>query len=331
MSGRLTIGLPTFNRGRVLEAQLAWLSQARRGFESQCEVLISDNHSNDETPEIIARWVADHGDSGVRVNRNPMNVGAVRNIVYCIEAAKMPHVWVIGDDDIIDDGALRKVIDALEAEPELALLVLNFSSRNARTGRILFERCFNGFDEDIVAPNGKATFERFLGTNQWGGLALTTALIYQTELARKALHQWPTGLDNLTVQLFVTAFCAKSGRTAITSGTYLECTAGSHHFLEDNRTLFSFHSAQMAEAFANLTRLGYSPALCKRKIIDRAPEIRRKLPKLLRQYPFFTTKVLAQYLWALLRVQLSLIASDAADKRSARSRVKTASSQERKR
>lgn len=304
----LTIGLPTFNRAGLLEAQLAWLARARKGLELRCEVLISDNHSDDHTPEVIARWVAQHGDRNVRVNRNPTDVGAVRNIAYCMEAATTPYVWVVGDDDVIDDGAIKKVIDALDAPSELALMVLNFSSRDVRTGRVLFERCFEGFADDIIILNGRTMFERFLETSRWGGLALTTSLIYRTELARQALRQWPAGRDNLTVQLFVTAFCAQAGRTEFTGGTYLECTAGSHHFLKDKKTLFSFHSAQMAEAFASLTKIGYSPTLCKRKILERVPEVRKKLPHMLRRYPIFTAMTLARYLRALLSVQLRVFA-----------------------
>ena len=306
MSLLLTIGLPTFNRAQQLEAQLAWLSRARKGLESQVAVLISDNCSIDATPDVISRWHKIHNDRNVRVNRNPSNVGCIRNIVACIEGAHTPHVWVVGDDDLIDDRALRAVIHTLQEDPELALLVLNFSSRDVHSGKVLFERCFDEIHEDRIVPNGMALFEQCLGyrdVGRWGGLALTTALVYRTDLARRALQMWPAGLDNLTLQLFITGFCAREGSTTITKDVYLECTAGSHHFLSDKKALFSFRIAQMAEAFEQLARLGYSPMLCKQRMLDRFPEARQKLMKHLRRSPFFTAKIMARYLLALRRVQ----------------------------
>lgn len=306
MSLLLTIGLPTFNRAQRLEAQLAWLSRARKGLESQVEVIVSDNCSTDATPDVISRWRADHDDENVSVNRNASNVGAVRNIVSCIQAAYAPHVWVVGDDDIIDDRALHAVTRTLRKDPKLALLVLNFSSRDVRSGKVLFERCFDDIFEDSIAPNGKALFERGLKyreVGRWGGLALTTALVYRADLARRAVDLWPAGLGNLTVQLFITGFCAREGSATITKDVYLECTAGSHHFLNDKKVLFHFRTAEMAGAFEQLANLGYSAGLCKQRILDRMPEIRKKLPQYLRRWPVFTARTMAQYGLALLRVQ----------------------------
>ncbi|MBA2409664.1 MAG: glycosyltransferase [Gammaproteobacteria bacterium] len=312
MSLLLTIGLPTFNRAPQLEAQLAWLSMARKVLESQVEVIISDNCSSDETPAVISRWRATHSDHNVRVNRNSFNVGAVRNIVSCIEAAKAPHVWVVGDDDVIGDDAILTVISTLREDPKLALLVLNFSSRNIRSGEVLFERCFDDIHEDRITPDGKGLFEHCLGyrdVGRWGGLALTTALVCRTDLALRALQEWPRGLDNLTVQLFISGFCAREGSFKITKDVHLECIAGTHHFLDNKRVTFSFRTAEMAEAFERLARLGYSPTLCKQKILDRLPEIRQKIRSNLRHWPMPTIKTMARYLAALLRVQWMVAAT----------------------
>lgn len=88
----------------------------------------------------------------------------------------------------------------------------------------------------------------------------------------------------------------------MTKDVYLECTAGSHHFLNDKKILFHFRTAEMAAAFEHLANLGYSAALCKQRILDRMPEIRKKLPRYLLRWPVFTARTLAQYGLALLRV-----------------------------
>jgi abequosyltransferase len=42
MNKLLSIVIPTFNRAHLLEQQLAWLSTVIQGFESECEIIISD-------------------------------------------------------------------------------------------------------------------------------------------------------------------------------------------------------------------------------------------------------------------------------------------------
>src|SRR5688572_17739060 len=101
MSKLLTVAIPTFNRARKLERQLAWLCRSLVGVESQCEVLISDNASTDATPALCADLVAELSKRGVnvRINRNDQNVGPLPNIARCIELAQSRFCWVVGDDD----------------------------------------------------------------------------------------------------------------------------------------------------------------------------------------------------------------------------------------
>lgn len=235
----LTIAIPTFNRSPLLEKRLAWLSRALRRSEPRCEVLISDNCSSDDTPDVIARWRARHGGKHFKVNRHARNIGAIRNIAWCIQATKGRHVWVVSDDDLIKDGAVDKVTDTLGDVPDLALLILNFSSRDVVSGEMRFEHCFEVIQEGYRRPNGKDFFEQYFQTNRWGGLALTTALIYRTDLAQDALRRWPAGLDNLTLQLYITGLCALEGDITVTDDVYIERAAGRAHFLEDKQGPFA--------------------------------------------------------------------------------------------
>lgn len=302
----LTIAIPTYNRAVHLERQLEWLTRARIGLEAATEVIVSDNCSTDETPAVVRRWYERWGDDHVRVNRNGRNLGAVGNVAHCIRSATGQHVWVVGDDDRIDDDALRYVLARTTADPQLALLVLNFSSRDVVAGRTLFGRCFELDVADGTARHGASLFERCLSlrrTERWGGLALTTALVYRTDLARRSLEVWPGGTENITVQLYISGFCAANGKAAVTADTYLECNASGHYFSDDTKLLFGFWSAQMAEAFVKLAELGYSPNLCRRKVLERPFSFLRLLPRCLPRWPRYTTAMLRRYVRALLHVQ----------------------------
>ena len=55
MNKLLTIAIPTYNRAALLDKQLAWLAIAIKGFESECEIIISDNCSTDNTPGVVKK------------------------------------------------------------------------------------------------------------------------------------------------------------------------------------------------------------------------------------------------------------------------------------
>lgn len=301
MNKLLTIAIPTFNRAQILDRQLAWLSQAIQGFENECEIIISDNCSTDRTPDVISQWQPVLSNAQLKINRNSSNIGAVRNIAYCIDSATSKYVWTIGDDDPIREQTIAYILHNLKTEPELALIILNFSKRHARTGEIVFERCFAIEDDEVIA-DGKAAIERCLEERSGGGVALTTALVYRTDLAQNALQNWSSGLSNLLVQIYWTAFCALGGSVKVTKDNYLECTAGTHHFGQDKNLSLSRHG-DIAVVFVKLMRLGYSPQLCQKLVLERFTKFSGKpILSRLRRSPVATLAILSRYFDAVWRV-----------------------------
>lgn len=306
----LTVAIPTFERAELLDRQLAWFAEAVRGREEQVELLVADNASGDRTPWVVDAWRERLGGGALRTRwlRRPEDVGAVRNISGCLRAAAGRFVWVVSDDDRLRPDALRFVLDALERRPDLSLLILNFSSRDGRSGELRFERCFEvGADQE--APDGSAIFARHLAhphPSRWGGLALTTALVYRSAAAREALDLWPEGLSNLTVQLFVTGWCARRGRTLLTEEPWLEAKAGVHYFSEDGRLTFRFRMADVPEAFVRLAAIGYDRGLCRDKLRRQLRELPlRAVVGRARAWPGLTASIALRYLRA--RVGLELV------------------------
>ncbi len=130
MNKLLTIAIPTYNRANLLDKQLTWLAQAIKGFEDECEILVSDNCSTDNTQEVIQKWQATLNNITFKSNKNLKNLGVVKNIMYCLKSTTTKYVWTIGDDDPIQDRAIAYVISKLRQHEDLSLLFLNFSGRN---------------------------------------------------------------------------------------------------------------------------------------------------------------------------------------------------------
>lgn len=306
----LTIAIPTFNRAKLLERQLQWLSRAIRGFGPECEVIISDNASPDATPEVIERFAEDFDGAQLRLVRQDTNLGAIRNIAFCFREACGRHVWTIGDDDLIEDDTLAYVLNVLREHPDLALLALNFSSRDVPTGELLFERCFD-VKEEKVSNRGQMLFEKQLEephSARRGGLMFTTALVYRSELIQEAIEEWPEGLGNLAVQLYWTAYCAKRGPVLVTKETKLECAAGTHFFLEDHRLFHRIRYTDKPAVEAKLMEMGYDPGLCWERILGQSRGLFRLsfLKQCLRRWPFFTLKLLGRHLGVLGRAAVNV-------------------------
>jgi abequosyltransferase len=316
----LTVAMPTYRRAALIDAQLAWFARAVEGQENRVELLVSDNCSPDETAAVCERWRQALAGGGLRTrfHRQERNVGAIRNIAWCMREAAGTYVWVVGDDDTIDPAALRFVTDTIEQHPDLALLILNYASRHWKTGELRFERCFE-VQADQLATDGQALVERFLHDDRpsrWGGLVLTTALVYRTAPAQAALAAWEDGLDNISLQLFITAFVAQQGTTMLTSRPHLEMAAGRHFFAEDPLVLYRFRIGDIPEAFVRLARIGYARELCLHRIRHQRRELSwRRLMRLFARHPVATAAVLARHASATLALSR---AQDARRRRAAR-------------
>lgn len=309
MKRLLTIAVPTYNRADLLDKQLAWFAEAVKGKEQCCELIVTDNCSTDATPAVMEKWGQVFRDTPllVHMNRNAENLGAIRNIAYGISKARGQFVWTVSDDDGVAPNALHFVLEKVESHPDLTLLILNFSSRHWRTRKLKYARCFE-VDEERVESCGTVIFEEALADpnpSRWGGLALTTALIYRTEVAQAALREWVAGLDNLTCQLYITAFCAMQGETILTRDAHVEMAGGRHFFTKDRQMYLRFKIAEIPEAFIKIAELGYSRELCEQKIVNQREELKmRLLLQNIRRGPFKTIAVLSRYRASLKRIRV---------------------------
>lgn len=295
----LTIAIPTFQRAHRLDRQLAWLSAAVQGHEDLVELVVSDNCSSDETPDVAMRWQQALGDDLLQVRRQPENIGAIRNIRDCLVRARNRHVWVVGDDDEISPSAVAEVLGRLRRHPDLALLNLNFSSTSAVTGELIFSKCY-GIERERVRADGAAAVTELLAKN-YGGVALTTAQVYRADLVRQAVDAWGRqDQDNLLVQVYWTAWCAAHGDVMTTADTLLDCSAGTHFFVADPVLHLRLGTRDMPELARRLRELGYPRTVLDQLVLEQLSRHQAGVAlRALRQDPLGTAAAGAAYLRAL--------------------------------
>lgn len=167
----LTIAIPTYNRADYLRAGLAQLAGELDTVEAGAvEVVVSDNCSDDHTPQVVAEAI----DAGmpVRSLRNKENLGWAPNFLQCFEEAQGEYVLMMGDDDLLVDGALLTILSVL---------------KECRHG-VVFLRPY-GFDVDFreELPGSAGTVrvyedsnEFILAINRW--FTLTSALVIRKRI-----------------------------------------------------------------------------------------------------------------------------------------------------
>lgn len=264
MKKLLSISIPTFNRAEELDSQLAWLAKEIKGFEDECEIIVSDNCSTEDTQAVIEKWQPSFSQTTLNSNRNSENIGWMRNFVYCLNAATSQYTWIVGDDDLIYEGTLAYVLKNLKENPDLSLMYLNFSGRHKETGEVMGEHWFDtNLEKD--PSEGKAIFQHCIEKNI-GSVIFITATIFRTELAQLALQKWPNSLENWGGLAFWTGFCASRGSVLVTKDNYMECAMGVSYWQKDPKAWFGIRHRDIPEIYVKLQEIGYPSSFCRRMI-----------------------------------------------------------------
>jgi glycosyltransferase involved in cell wall biosynthesis len=113
---KVSILIPVFNRKQfIAECIESALDQTY----TDLEVVIVDNNSDDGTWEICQSFV--FKDKRVRLFRNSVNVGPVRNWIRCATEAKGVFSKILFSDDLLEPNCLEEMVPALD-HPGIALV-----------------------------------------------------------------------------------------------------------------------------------------------------------------------------------------------------------------
>lgn len=146
----LTIAIPTWNRAEYLRLNLDQLQAELAQVSYAVELLISDNCSTDETAGTVADFIAKK--LPIRYIRNPENIGSDHNIAQCFNEAAGRYVLILGDDDLLVDGALNTLLEVL--------------ARNDYG--VVFLRPY-GYEQDFRAerPSCRASYREFSNSGEF--------------------------------------------------------------------------------------------------------------------------------------------------------------------
>ena len=177
----LTIGIPTYNRSYYLHKCLRHIYQ-QVGNDDIVEVLVSDNHSEDNTKNIATDYCAKY--DNFSYNRNEVNVGG-ENFAVVWQKAKGRYVIALGDDDYLNEYAVYNTIKTLYENKGITILSLYGKDRNKYTS------CKgNGINDFVSKVSYVSTYI--------AGIVFNTQYYKQLKDKKKFNH---TSLNQVYVQL----------------------------------------------------------------------------------------------------------------------------------
>jgi len=124
----LSIAIPTWNRAGSLDNALGFLYKQAIDYKDLIEIIISDNNSTDNTQNIISIWKNKFRDFRCINIKQSINLGFYGNFKTCREISKGKYLWLLSDDDYLNEGVLKEIISVLQSNPHTCCIYLENES-----------------------------------------------------------------------------------------------------------------------------------------------------------------------------------------------------------
>ena len=113
---KLSICIPTFNRAAFLDTLLKFLIESPP-VDCDVELIVCDNHSTDDTEQVVQKWAALH--PRLIYRRQAANMGAVNNLLTVYRLARGEYALYLADDDRLTPGAVDEVLKFMDDQPQI--------------------------------------------------------------------------------------------------------------------------------------------------------------------------------------------------------------------
>ncbi len=199
----VSICIPTYNRvatiGRALES-------ATSQNYANLEIIVADNASDDGTATLVESISS--RDPRVKYVRHTANIGMVANLNTVIRLASGKYRMWLADDDWVDDDLVSRCCQALESDPELAMVA----------GRCKEYR--NGVDVGARAATNLRSSSAFLRILEYYSTVADNSVFYGLYRA-ELVCRYPMADKQIGADWQFLAAIASHGQIITLDGTYI--------------------------------------------------------------------------------------------------------------
>lgn len=194
----LSICIPSYNRARLLADLLERISsEITERIQDDVEIVISNNDSSDNTDDIVKKYKGRI--RHLKYVKQQTNIGADRNFLAVIAAASGKFCWLMGDDDMPEPGGISRLLEVLDANPQLAGLSLD---RVARSADLSTERAEDVFPQFEASTYLKGVEDVFINIIEYVGYISAQVIrreLWQDVVRKEAVEEYL----NVYVHIFV--------------------------------------------------------------------------------------------------------------------------------
>ncbi|MEO8033449.1 MAG: glycosyltransferase family 2 protein [Acidobacteriota bacterium] len=174
----ISVCIPSYNRAEVLRPLLeSVLTQEY----SDCEVVVCEDASPERLQiRAVVDALPDAWRQRVRYFENPTNLGYDGNLRNVIEKAAGEYCLLMGNDDLMCEGALMRVATALRAHPDTGVVLRTYASFDGEPDRI--NQVFRYFEGERTFEPGASTIVTFFRRS----VVLPGMVLHRAEAIRHA-------------------------------------------------------------------------------------------------------------------------------------------------
>lgn len=226
----LSICLPTYNRVYEIERQLKFIN-SEIGQRLDVEIVVTDNSTNEDTKMIIDAY--NKSNDLLRYYKNSKNIGLVNNVIKAVNLCKGEYVWVLGDDDKLEEGVLDYIINNIKKNSDIGVIFLNhsFFGTNIIHDNPLFEKgnFYKSINEDFINQYFTETIH--------GGFMFISANVIKHNLYSECINK--AYKKNMAFPLIVTLYALAKGGMLILDEVFIHDKLGNVSWYNERYVIFS--------------------------------------------------------------------------------------------
>jgi glycosyltransferase involved in cell wall biosynthesis len=156
-SPKLSVCIPAYNRPEELRQVLQSIARQQNG---NWDVLVCEDHSPRaaEIAEVVRNFSKEHQSLAIHYLSNKKNLGYDGNLRSLLDNAYGEYCLFLGDDDLLADDALIRVMDVV-SRPNIGVVLRAWKSVDKQTGKDIEQHRY--FSEDQIFPAGAGSVAAF--------------------------------------------------------------------------------------------------------------------------------------------------------------------------
>lgn len=150
---KLSIVIPTYNGEEFLADTLS--SIVAQHMSGHVEVVVCDDCSSDKTCDIAQTFIDKY--QNIKLFKNAENLGMDGNFEKAASHATGEYIWFCGQDDVIGQGAVRKVLEVLLENSNIDFIFVNYSQNNHDMSKVVTDKMLQT-DHDTLCKDPQLFF-----------------------------------------------------------------------------------------------------------------------------------------------------------------------------